>query len=77
MRFHVACPFFDCPGRMLVPLAFIAVFNKDSIEIRTVSCYSDHIKKSITNGQNNPVYRQSRCKQPQQFGPVIAALIAF
>jgi hypothetical protein len=77
MRFYAACPFFGWPGRMLVPLDFLEFFNKDSIEIRPISCYSNHIKKPISNGQSIPVNRPSLCKQLQQFGPVIASLIAF
>jgi hypothetical protein len=53
------------------------VFYKSSIENQPISCYSNHIKKRITNGQSIPVNRPSHCKQLQQFGPVIAALIAF
>ena len=50
---------------------FCPVFYHEIIEIRPISCFSNHIKKPVSNGQSIPVNRASHCKQLQQIGPVI------
>ena len=56
---------------------FCPVFYNEIIEIGPISCYSNHIKKPISNSRSIPVNRPSHYKRLQQTRSVIAALIAF